>query len=336
LIGIWLASFACQTAAAFSAALPSAKVLQVEASHAALDRILSMADQGKDVAAIKVAVDKFIDPTIDEASVLRQIDEMAERIRTRIPHGADAMERTGLILEYLSEDSEWNRHQTFSYDLDDPLGTKLENKLLSTYLTTRRGNCVSMPILVLALGQKLGLDMTLATAPSHVFVKVRHNGAWINVEATSFGMMTDESYRAKTQISDLAIANQIYLKPLSKRESVVVVTEAILEKLKTAGLQQTRLDVADKLLSYDPKSVQTMLHKGNAYFRMLKEEFLDRGLSSGPLSYQSKLRYRHLQRENRHWFSRAESLGWREPRANDDQRYLEDIRRKRSSVEGDG
>ncbi|HVI54999.1 MAG TPA: transglutaminase family protein [Luteibacter sp.] len=336
MIGIWLASLACQTTAAYSAAPPSATVLQAETPLATIDRILLMADQGRDIAAIKVAVDKFIDPRINEASVLRQINEMAERIRTKIPHGADAMERTALILKYLSEDSEWNQHQTFSYDLDDPFGTKLENKLLSTYLRTRRGNCVSMPILLLALGQKLGLEMTLATAPSHVFVKVRHNGTWKNVEATSFGVMTDESYRTKTHISDLAIANQIYLRPLSRRESSVVVAEAILEKLKTTGSQQTRLDVADKLLSYDPKSVQTMLHKGNAYFHMLKNEFLDHGPSSTPLSTQSMLRYRHLQRENRRWFSRAESLGWREPRTDDDQRYLEDIRRKRGSLEENG
>ena len=48
---------------------------------------------------------------------------------------------------------------------------------MSHYLATRKGNCVSMPVLFVILGQKLGLPITLAIAPNHVFAKYkRDNG----------------------------------------------------------------------------------------------------------------------------------------------------------------
>jgi len=68
--------------------------------------------------------------------------------------------------------------------------------LLQRYLTTRRGNCITMPILFLALGQRLGLTMTLAEAPLHVFVKYTDDdGAVWNLEATSGGGVTRDVAR---------------------------------------------------------------------------------------------------------------------------------------------
>ena len=61
------------------------------------------------------------------------------------------------LIQYLYHPGEWNDNKPFQYDLDDPLGTKKpNNKLISNYLKTRKGNCVSMPILVQSLGERLG------------------------------------------------------------------------------------------------------------------------------------------------------------------------------------
>lgn len=305
--------------------------LAVNPSTNDVDRALSIVSGSKDPAAAKLAMDKLIDPSIDEAQALRQLDDLALKISRRIPSGAGPDEKLRVLLTSLSTPGVWNDHRAFRYDLSDPMGRRLENKLLSTYLRTRQGNCVSMPILVLALGQRMGLDMTLAVAPEHVLVKFRSGSTWHNVEATSSGLKSDESYRSDTGISDLAMKNGIYLRPLSARESVAVLGEVVLEHYRNSGDQEARLLVADKLLSYDPKNVQIMLHKGNAYFRMMKEEFFDRGYTTAAPRHLA-LRYRHLQSENIRWFERAEALGWREPSAEDNQRYLDSVNLKKSSV----
>ena len=63
----------------------------------------------------------------------------------------------------------------------------MRNKLISTYLATRRGNCVSMPILMLIIGERMGLDLALSTAPLHIFIRHREGGREVNLEATSGG-----------------------------------------------------------------------------------------------------------------------------------------------------
>ena len=54
------------------------------------------------------------------------------------------------LKRYIYEPGEWNNFQPYQYDMDDPLGTKLSNKLLSHYLAAKKGNCVTMPFLFIS------------------------------------------------------------------------------------------------------------------------------------------------------------------------------------------
>ena len=115
--------------------------------------------------------------------------------------------------------------------------------MLQRYLTTRRGNCITMPILFLALGQRLGLTMTLAEAPLHVFVKYTDDGGVVwNLEPTSGGGFTrDAWYRKKLPMSDKAVANGVYLRPLAHEEATALIDSEI-ERLTpdaiSAGLNE--------------------------------------------------------------------------------------------------
>lgn len=148
--------------------------------------ILKRPEQDIDLGQTKLTIDKQIDPSVDLQVNLQKIDAMVNRIRTMPEYGVSSGNRLWALRRYLYEAGEWNGFQSHQYDLDDPLGTKINNKLLPTYLSSKKGNCVTMPFLFIILGQRLGLDVTAATAPVHVFVKYRDEmGAWYNLEATS-------------------------------------------------------------------------------------------------------------------------------------------------------
>nr|WP_255626458.1 transglutaminase-like domain-containing protein [Xanthomonas sp. NCPPB 1067] len=110
-----------------------------------------------DLATAKLTIDSVIDPTVDAKAALAQLDSLASRVKSRFPNDATRQIKLELLVTSLSQPGPWNDYQPFSYDLDDPFGKDIRNKLISTYLTTRKGNCVSMPILLVILGQKLGL-----------------------------------------------------------------------------------------------------------------------------------------------------------------------------------
>ncbi len=125
-------------------------------------------------AEAKIQIDAAIDPSIDapalRAAIIR-LTNAAERIVEASGGEASDMERLQAIRTVLHTAGAWNDMRPFAYDLDDPFGQKPGAQSLGRYLSTRKGNCVSMPVLFLALGERLGLDLTLSTAPLHVFVR---------------------------------------------------------------------------------------------------------------------------------------------------------------------
>jgi regulator of sirC expression with transglutaminase-like and TPR domain len=267
-----------------------------------------------DFAEAKLAIDLLIDPNTDASNTLRHLDAMAARVRQEIPPHANQREILLALLGYMYTPSPSNDFRVFSYDLDDPFGKNIRNKLLATYLETRKGNCVSMPTLFVALAQKIGLDAVLATAPEHIFAKVRDdNGDWLTIEATSGGTKSDQSYKQEMEISDLALANGIYLRALSKRESVAVMASTVMEHYRQENRQDLRDQVATAILSVDPHNVTAMLHKGSAALQLAKQRYLDRYPRLSDMPSDQRRNAEQLLRENLDWFAKAEALGWREP-----------------------
>ena len=151
----------------------------------------ALPDDRVNFAEAKLAVDRLIDPSTDTAALRRELDHWERAIRSNMPAGANGRQTVDALLKTMYEPGPWNDGRPFSYDLDDPLGKDLFNKRLATYLATRKGNCVSMPILVAILGQRLGLTITLSTAPHHVMAMFADDSqqAWVYIEATGGGVL---------------------------------------------------------------------------------------------------------------------------------------------------
>jgi regulator of sirC expression with transglutaminase-like and TPR domain len=162
---------------------------------AAIQAHLALPNPKIDFAEAKLAVDALLDPSTDIAAVRRQIMEWERKARANIPANATVRDTFDALVRTLYEPGHWNDFRPFSYDLDDPLGRKPETKRLATYLASRKGNCVSMPILFVILGQRLGLPVTLALAPRHVLVKFKDetHQAWRNFEATHGAFKADSA-----------------------------------------------------------------------------------------------------------------------------------------------
>ena len=119
-------------------------------------------DQTVNFLDAKLLIDQHIDPTFDEVSIRKQIETMADDILRMVqPHTA-SLAKAMALKRYLYKPGPWNQYNPFTYDLKDPQGISIKSKLLHHYLATRKGNCVSMPILVVILGERLGLDITLS------------------------------------------------------------------------------------------------------------------------------------------------------------------------------
>jgi regulator of sirC expression with transglutaminase-like and TPR domain len=285
-----------------------------------------------DFAKAKVAIDRLIEPAIDTEATLRHLDNMAADIRSRLPLHASTQQRAQALREYLYDPGPWNAWRPFSYDFTDAQGRNLSIKLLANYLRTRKGNCVSMPFLYIALAQKLGLTVVAATTPEHMLVKLRDDvGVWHNIDTTSGGWpRRDESYHRDARMTPEAIANRIYLRPLSKRQTVAVMASVLAEHHSPFANARPDIVMAltDLQLAQSPTDVEAMIRKGSVYYLLLKARFPENYQSPQKIPAHERHQWLALSKENQYWFEKAEALGWRQPTQEDEERYVNMIKSK--------
>ncbi len=279
----------------------------------AIEGVLANFNRDDDLLEAKIAPDRMVDPHFDPALVRTTIARLAAEAERLNSPDARPDRRLAALRQVLYVSGPWNDGRPFSYDLEnDPTGQSPTARLLHNYLRTRLGNCISMPILFLILGDHIGLDVTLANAPLHVFVRYTSEaGKIVNIEATSGGhLCRDEWLRHNMPMTDRAVASGIYLRSLSRRECVSLMASTVLEHLSTCERWSDVFAVADILMREDPLNVYAMIKKAHVAGLLQMREFED--LYSSPLFIPpvARPRYAQLAGLNHQLFTRAEQLGW--------------------------
>lgn len=113
----------------------------------------------------------------------------------------------------------------YHYDFNDVFGNQdITNMFVSKLLTTRKGNCHSLPYLYKIICEELGTTAHLALAPNHIYIKHRNRvNGWYNTELTSGVFPEDAWLMASGYIHIDAIKNGVYMKALNNDESIALV-----------------------------------------------------------------------------------------------------------------
>lgn len=268
---------------------------------------------GHDLTYVKLTIDHMIDPAVNIDGGLEQIDQMTKEASSLAGKSSNSEDRLAALRRYIYEAGAWNDGKPFQYDLSDPLGESLSSRKLGRYLETRLGNCVSMPILILLLGERLGLRITLAEAPLHLFIKYTDDDGQIwNLEATSgAGPTRDVWYRQNLPMSDKAVENGVYLRALSRNETIATMAVFLVEHHLARGEFEKAAVVSDVILSHYPNSVYVLTKKGTAYYRLLERDVTSKYSRIKDIPADLRTRADLWLRENSAAFQRAEAPGWR-------------------------
>ena len=293
-----------------------------------LKAILEQPENTIDFTQAKFTIDKMVDPSIDVEVNLKAIDTITKTIQSMLPANPTSMDKMLTIKKYLYEAGSWNNNQPYQYDFNDPLGTKITNKLLPTYLETKKGNCTSMPFLFIVLSQRLGIDATVAKAPLHFLVKFTESetGHTYNVETVSgAGFSRDIWYQQTMHITDEALRNGIYLRKLSKQETVAMMATVLAEDYYERQEFEKSMMISDVILNYSNTDVASMLRKGSIFYKLLAKNYIKKYPTPNLIPIPERPYFKFLDTNNRYWFERAESLGWREPTQEDEENYLKRV-----------
>lgn len=297
-----------------------------------IQEILEQPESEIDLALAKLVIDKMADPSIDIHQQLKTINLMVEDVEKMLPPNAPSSDKLLAMIKYVYTPGEWNHQEVYSYNLDDPLGKDYKTKQLPTYLATKKGNCVSMPTLLLVMGERLGLKMHLVQVPTHLFVRFRNSetGEEFNVEATNPGTISNERFLKEFPITPLAVKNGVYLQNLNKKEAITVWLNQYASHLSRSGQVDQGMALANLSLRYDPQSVEAMLIIGSGYYKKVAA-FMKKYPKKSMIPPDELKDFEFASNSNIEWFKKADVLGWIEPPKEFDEKYLAMIEQVKSN-----
>jgi regulator of sirC expression with transglutaminase-like and TPR domain len=130
-----------------------------------IDRFITMKENDIDIGIVALTLSKEVFPNIDIQAYSKRIDIMVSDIRRLTKGSTDPDYRVRAMNTYLY------KRKGFAYDTSDLETKKPENRFLSGYMDTRKGSCVTMPLLYLVLAQRLGYPVYPVPAPDHLFLR---------------------------------------------------------------------------------------------------------------------------------------------------------------------
>jgi len=194
-----------------------------------------------------------------------------------------------------------------------------------------------MPFLLMALGDRIGLDLRISQAPLHLFTQL-HDGPYIyNVEATAGGLKATDSYIKEFGVTPTAQKSGIYLRSLTKKETIAVMLELLASHYARKSQNNEDFDKAFELthlmLTHYPNSINAMLIRGDVWGKILERDekaAIKKGVAGSPIA---KKHFEELLARNQKWYLQAETLGWEEPPKGYEERYLKMVNEARKYYE---
>lgn len=285
-------------------------------------------NQNYDIAKIKLMIDSYVDPTIDINQYLKKIDEIEKKIRA-MSKNSSTQPNIEDINRYFYEAGPWNNNQVYQYNIKDPLAKLPKTGTLSQYLDTKRGNCVSMPLLYYVLAQRFNLAIYVVNGPHHMYLRaygVNNTNEVIefNIEATNKGKSySNEYYVQKLNPSKKTIENKLYLRPLKQKEVVSYLMNSL--GVYTAWNKEYKksLKAFNIALILNPKNIDAIALKGGLFHKMLESEI--KYYDGRTIPQEAQAHIDDLRDKNIFYVTKALSMGWTDRTDEDEKKYLEEV-----------
>jgi len=215
-------------------------------------------------AALLCAQDAY--PQLDVADTLRHIDELAETLRRRLPPDFSTTHRLLALNNYLFQEL------GFSGDSDNYYDPR--NSFLNDVLVRKTGIPITLSILYIEIGERLGLKLRGVSFPGHFLVKIRVTGGELVLDPYDSGRsLSEEDLRERlARFTGEQAAQTLPLEDLLESASPRQILARLLRNLKAIYLEAKDLDralaVMNRLVVLLPDVPEERRDRGLVYIEL--------------------------------------------------------------------
>ena len=220
-------------------------------------------------ACLLIAQDAY--PDLDVERYIGEIERMATRLRASLAPSAAGEERVVALNQLLYEElGYWGNTQ----DYYDP-----RNSYLNEVIDRRTGMPITMSILYMELGRRIGLPVEGVSFPGHFLVRVRLRGGMLVLDPFSGGApQSEDELRSRVKrvipdgVADDLPASELpldqFLEPATNRQILARVLRNLKGIYRKANKPERMLDVLNRMLLVTPDASAELRDRGYVYQRL--------------------------------------------------------------------
>jgi len=220
-------------------------------------------------ACLMIAQDAY--PDLDLERYLAEIDGLALRLQNRLSAGTGVEERVVALNEFLFQDlGYWGNTE----DYYDP-----RNSYLNDVIDRRTGIPITLSVLYMELGRRIGMACEGVSFPGHFLVRVRVRGGMLILDPFAGGApqsepelrerlarVIPEEAAAGVPVAELPLDQ--FLEAASKRQILARVLRNLKSIYRDTDQPERLLEVLDRMLVVQPDAPAELRDRGFVYQRL--------------------------------------------------------------------
>jgi regulator of sirC expression with transglutaminase-like and TPR domain len=217
-------------------------------------------------ACLMIAEDAY--PGLDVEGYVTEIARLALRLRARLSREAGAEEKVVELNQFLFEELGYSGNADHYYDP--------RNSYLNEVIDRRTGIPITLSVLYMELGRKIGLPLEGVSFPGHFLVRVRMRGGMLVLDPFAGGdPQSEDELRARLErvvpreatggvpVRDLPLEQ--FLEPATNRQILARLLRNLKGIYRQAEMPQRMLDVLNRALVVTPDSTSDLRDRGIVY-----------------------------------------------------------------------
>jgi tetratricopeptide (TPR) repeat protein len=225
-----------------------------------LEEVLRLSEDQIDLATATLISSEYWSDFVQGRHYLERLDTLAMVVQTRLRQQRLPVDHRAIpvINQYLFEELGF---KPISH-ANDP-----NDLFLHSVMDRRRGYCLSLSILYLAVGERLGLDLYGVVVPGHFFVRYEKGRMRFNIETTSGGASPADEHYIKRFGVPRNSPDSIYMKNLTKRQTIGCFFNNLGNVYSEIGDTDTALIALERAAAINPALSESRANLGNIYLQ---------------------------------------------------------------------